>query len=166
MDGIETTRRIRNIVGPEVTIIIISAYDWEAIEGEAKAAGANLLVTKPLFKSTLISAFQEAKGNVQEPVRQDISKQFDFKDKRILVAEDNVINAEIAKSLLEHVSLLIKQKYNGPLPSAESGRMMFPNRRGSANGAVKEGNEKRPCRFTNSLAMTSSSSSFVMAHVQ
>jgi len=113
MDGIETTRRIRNIVGPEVTIIIISAYDWEAIEGEAKAAGANLLVTKPLFKSTLISAFQEAKGNVQEPVRQDISKQFDFKDKRILVAEDNVINAEIAKSLLEHVHFTVEIVPNG-----------------------------------------------------
>jgi signal transduction histidine kinase/DNA-binding NarL/FixJ family response regulator len=66
MDGVETTRRIRRIVGPDVTIIIISAYDWESIENEAKAAGANFLVTKPLFRSTLISAFERARGGSPE----------------------------------------------------------------------------------------------------
>jgi two-component system sensor histidine kinase/response regulator len=39
MDGIETTREIRRIVGPDVTIIIISAYDWQSIEAEAKRRG-------------------------------------------------------------------------------------------------------------------------------
>jgi PAS domain S-box-containing protein len=65
MDGMETTRAIRKIVGPDVTIIIISAYDWEAIEAEARAAGANLLISKPLFKSTLLSAFQRARGETE-----------------------------------------------------------------------------------------------------
>ena len=57
MDGIETVRRIREIVGPEVTIIIMTAYDWASIEHEARLAGVNLLMSKPMFKSSLISAF-------------------------------------------------------------------------------------------------------------
>ena len=43
MDGIETARRLRRIVGPEVTIIIMTAYDWISIEQEAKTAGSIFL---------------------------------------------------------------------------------------------------------------------------
>ncbi len=69
MDGIETARRIRAIVGPDVTIIIMTAYDWIAIEHEAKLAGVNLLMSKPMFKSTLVSAFSRALGDkeIQKP---------------------------------------------------------------------------------------------------
>jgi len=111
MDGIETTRQIRKIVGPDVTIIIITAYDWEPIEHEAKAAGANLLVTKPLLKTTLISAFQKAMGQTEEEeIPQD---QFDFRGKRLLVAEDNQLNAEIAKTLLENKNFEVEVVANG-----------------------------------------------------
>jgi two-component system sensor histidine kinase/response regulator len=112
MDGIETTRNIRKIVGPDVTIIIISAYDWEAIEVEAKAAGANMLISKPLFRSTLISAFQKAQGQSAE---KETAKKinFDFTGKRVLLAEDNQINAEIAKSLLESKNFIVDVAPNG-----------------------------------------------------
>ncbi len=66
MDGIETARRIRGIVGPEVTIIIMTAYDWISIEHEAKLAGVNLLMSKPMFKSSLVSAFTRALGKKEE----------------------------------------------------------------------------------------------------
>ena len=62
MDGIETARQIRRIVGPDVTIIIMTAYDWSSIEHEAKLAGVNLLMSKPMFKSSLVSAFSRAVG--------------------------------------------------------------------------------------------------------
>ncbi len=52
MDGIETARRIRADAGPEVTIIIMTAYDWSNIEHEARMAGVNLLMSKPMFKSS------------------------------------------------------------------------------------------------------------------
>ena len=55
MDGIETAREIRKIVGPEVTIIIMTAYDWVSIEQDAKKAGVNMLISKPLFKKSLTS---------------------------------------------------------------------------------------------------------------
>lgn len=111
MDGIETTREIRRIVGPDVTIIIITAYDWESIEAEAKAAGANMLISKPLLKSTLVSAFQKAKGQGEaEPLPEAA---FDFTGRRVLVAEDNQINAEIARSLLENKHFAVELATNG-----------------------------------------------------
>ena len=70
MDGIETARRIRAIVGPEVTIIIMTAYDWVAIEHEAKLAGVNLLMSKPMFKSSLVSAFSRALGEKEQQAQQ------------------------------------------------------------------------------------------------
>ena len=111
MDGVEATRELRKLVGPDVTIIIISAYDWESIEAEAKAAGANLLISKPLLKSTLISAFQKAKGQQEVEPERDLT--FDFSGKRVLVAEDNLINAEIAKDLLEAKNFKVDVAENG-----------------------------------------------------
>ncbi len=59
MDGIETTRRIRKAVGNDVPVIIISAYDWSNIEQEARAAGADAFISKPLFRSRLTRVFDE-----------------------------------------------------------------------------------------------------------
>jgi two-component system sensor histidine kinase/response regulator len=111
MDGLETTRQIRRIVGPDVTIIIITAYDWESIEIEAKAAGANLLISKPLLRSTLVSAFEKARGIAEAEHPQEPA--FDFTGKRVLVAEDNAINAEIAKCLLENKNFTVELASNG-----------------------------------------------------
>jgi len=111
MDGIETTRRIREIVGPDVTIIIITAYDWPSIEVEARAAGANLLISKPLFKSTLVSAFNAALGH-DEP-KEPAGFHFDFTGHRVLVAEDNTLNAEIAVGLLESKGFEVEVVGNG-----------------------------------------------------
>jgi len=111
MNGIETTQQIRKIVGPDVTIIIISAYDWQSIEAEARAAGANLMISKPLLKSTLVSAFERALGaeDAAEPVR----PAFDFTGRRVLVAEDNELNAEIARTLLESKHFSVELASNG-----------------------------------------------------
>ena len=111
MDGIETTREIRRIVGPDVTIIIISAYDWQSIEAEARAAGANMMVTKPLLRSTLISSFERALGDEKSAERQ--TPAYDFSGKRILVAEDNDLNAEIARTLLEDRHFSVEHASNG-----------------------------------------------------
>ena len=111
MDGLETTRQIRKVVGPDVTIIIITAYDWESIEAEARAAGANMLISKPLLKTTLVSAFEKARGISENEQQSKIN--FDFTGKRVLVAEDNAINAEIAKALLESKHFTIELAENG-----------------------------------------------------
>jgi CheY-like chemotaxis protein len=111
MDGLETTQQIRRIVGPDVTIIIISAYDWQSIEAEARAAGANLMISKPLLKSTLVSAFEKALG--EEDAAESEKPVLDFTGRRILVAEDNDLNAEIARTLLESRNFTVDLAPNG-----------------------------------------------------
>lgn len=65
MDGIETAREIRKVVGDDVTIIM-TAYDWSQIEKSARAASVNMFMQKPLFQSTLLSAFRKIYGSVIE----------------------------------------------------------------------------------------------------
>lgn len=113
MDGIETARRIRAIVGPEVTIIIMTAYDWASIEHEAKLAGVNLLMSKPMFKSSLVSAFSKALGEKEEQAQQPDIIDFDFTGKRILLAEDNALNTEVAVMLLESKGFTVDTAENG-----------------------------------------------------
>ena len=112
MDGIETARRIRKIVGPDVTIIIMTAYDWIAIEHEAKLAGVNLLMSKPMFKSSLISAFTRVL-NEKEEEKQVAADVYDFTGKRVLLAEDNQINTEVAVMLLESKGFTVDTSENG-----------------------------------------------------
>ena len=113
MDGLETARRIRAIVGPEVTIIIMTAYDWTAIEHEAKLAGVNLLMSKPMFKSSLISAFSKALGEKDERTQPVQEPDYDFTGRRVLLAEDNAINTEVAVLLLESKGFQVDTAENG-----------------------------------------------------
>ena len=113
IDGIETARRIRSMVGPEVTIIIVTAYDWGAIENEAMLAGVNLLMSKPMFKSTLVSAFSKALGEKEEEAQQTAVIDYDFNGKRILLAEDNALNTEVAMMLLENKGFTVETADNG-----------------------------------------------------
>ncbi|MEG0910156.1 MAG: response regulator [Ruthenibacterium sp.] len=112
MNGIETARQIRKIVGPEVTIIIMTAYDWIVIEHEAKMAGVNLLISKPTFKSSLISAFEKVFGEGGELIP-DVPQEFDFTGKRLLLAEDHPLNVEVAKKLLERKGFCVEHAENG-----------------------------------------------------
>ncbi|MBS7009365.1 response regulator [Anaerostipes sp.] len=113
MDGIETARRIRSIVGPEVTIIIMTAYDWTSIEHEAKLAGVNLLMSKPMFKASLVSAFTKVFCQREEEKEQKKEPDFDFTGKRVLLVEDNALNTEIAKMLLEGKGFDVETAENG-----------------------------------------------------
>ncbi len=81
MNGVETTREIRKQVGKDIPIIIISAYDWSEIELEAKSAGADAFISKPLFKSRMIHLFNELTGKNEDSatasnLKKDAEKQF------------------------------------------------------------------------------------------
>ena len=98
MDGVETTRRIREIVGNESAIIILTAYKWDDILEEALAAGVDSFLAKPLFAANVLEEFKAAAlkkmGNRKsEPV--------DLRGLKVLVAEDVEVNAEILQMILE-----------------------------------------------------------------
>ena len=125
MDGVETTRRLRKLVGPETTIIIITAYDWSAIEAEAREAGADAFIAKPLFPSTLCKTFASLYADRRQAVSDD---QVALPaGSRLLLVEDNALNLEIAKSLLEMHGLTVDTAENGleavrTFEKAEEGR--------------------------------------------
>ncbi len=113
MDGIETTRAIRKIVGPEVTIIIITAYEWTNIEQAAKNAGANSLMDKPIFKSSLAAAFTKTFQSKEKENIVNNLETFDFSNKCLLLVEDHPINAEVAKKLLTCKGFAVDIANNG-----------------------------------------------------
>lgn len=103
MDGIETARQIRQLVGPDTMIIMITAYSWSDIEEEAHEAGIDYFIAKPLFRSVIYDTF--AKLDRTESKQQYVEKTsldgFLLEGMRILLVEDNELNQEIAKTLLE-----------------------------------------------------------------
>jgi CheY-like chemotaxis protein len=116
MDGIETTKAIRRIIGEDTLIIIISAYDWSDIEQEARQAGANAFISKPLFKSRLAHLFNILVGNegeMQEIVPLQDFKEMDLSGYRLLLAEDNELNAEIAREILEMTGITVDLATDG-----------------------------------------------------
>lgn len=102
IDGIETTRRIREIAkDKDILVILITAYDVEEIREEALRVGANGVINKPLFESTIVEAIENAKNhNETYEVMKDGFAGKVFAGKRILIAEDNDLNLEIASELM------------------------------------------------------------------
>ena len=100
MDGVEVTRRIREIIGNETAIIILTAYNWDDVIEEAIAAGVDSFISKPLFSGNLIDEFKNAlrKKNLGSP-RQN--QKADLKGRKILLAEDMPVNAEIMMMVLQ-----------------------------------------------------------------
>ncbi len=115
IDGIETAKKLHGVLGANIPILLISAYDWAEIEDEARAAGISGFISKPLFKSTLfygLKQFTDVKNN-SEPVPAQSKKEVNLEGKRILVAEDNELNWEIAEVLLTSAGLLVDHAENG-----------------------------------------------------
>ncbi len=115
MDGLQTMREIRKQVGDNIPILIISAYDWSDIEEEAIKAGANGFISKPLFKSNLflgLSSFM-MKEDTEESQKNENKQR--FTGKRILLAEDNDLNWEIAEDILSEAGFELERAENGQI---------------------------------------------------
>lgn len=112
MDGIEVVRRIRALVGDQVPIVLISAYDWSDIEERAKDLGVDGFISKPLFRSTLYHAIAELLHVADAPVAHEDDNS-DIAGMRVLVAEDNDINWEIISMLLEMNGIEADHAENG-----------------------------------------------------
>jgi len=114
MDGIETTRKIREIIGRESAIVILTAYHFDEVLEEAMAAGIDSFLTKPLFAQNVLDEYKQVmmkKHDSVKPVRQKA----DLKGRRILLAEDVAINAEIIMMLLESKEIKCDHAENGAI---------------------------------------------------
>ncbi len=97
MDGVETTRRIRTIVGRDTPIIILTSYNWDDVADEAKEAGVDTFVPKPLFAGSVMDEFRAA---FKQKNAEMLKRHADLKGRRILLAEDMPVNAEIMMMIL------------------------------------------------------------------
>jgi CheY-like chemotaxis protein len=118
MDGIATAKAIRKEVGEDIPIIIISAYDWSEIEQEARKAGVNAFISKPLFKSRMVNLFNDLVGISKEKIEESNNalsslEKLNLSDKRVLLVEDNDLNLEIAKEILEFTGVTVECAKNG-----------------------------------------------------
>ena len=113
MDGLMVARHIRRIVDTDLPIILISAYDWNEFEAEAKEAGINGFIAKPLFKSTLYHGLKKYMGIDKK--RNEAEKNPDLSGRRILVAEDNDLNWEILSELLADIGMELEWAENGKI---------------------------------------------------
>ena len=113
MNGIEVARQIRSL-GDDTPIIILTAYDWNDIEEEAKAAGVTGFCSKPMFMSDLRDTLLNALGWSQrkkECALPDTS--VCYEGKKILLVEDNELNREIATEILSEYGFIIDMAENG-----------------------------------------------------
>ena len=123
MDGITAAREIRSRCGDETPILLISAYGWDEIQEEAVSAGITGFIAKPLFKSTLFYGLRPFAGSAAPAPGK---KTMDLRGRRVLVAEDNDLNWEIANDLLtEELGLTLEWAENGQV-CAERFRLSSP----------------------------------------
>lgn len=114
MNGIQVARKLRNHLGEEVPILLISAYDWSEFEDEAREAGINGFISKPLFRSTLFNNLCKYMG-IEESEDQEQEQDVELSGRRILLAEDNELNWEVAKELLSDLGLQLEWAEDGQI---------------------------------------------------
>ena len=113
MNGIETVRRIRRVIGNDKPIIILTAYDWTDIEAEAREAGVTAFCEKPLFMSELRDILSRPFRVSGENYKKE--QEIQFEGKRILLVEDNALNQEIAVTILEEAGFVVEVAEDGTI---------------------------------------------------
>ncbi len=116
VDGVKVVKAVKDELGDDSPVFSIFAYDWTDIEIEARRLGVNTFISKPLFKSRVVSAMHQMLGDIVEVKKETEIKKFmanDFKGRRALLVEDNELNTEIAKELLEMTGIHVECVANG-----------------------------------------------------
>ncbi|MBQ2159079.1 MAG: response regulator [Oscillospiraceae bacterium] len=112
MNGLETSAEIRSQFGGESTVVVLTAYNWDDIHEEAERVGVENFLTKPLFADKVIEAFERiARRNKMDLFRE--KKRVNLEGRRILLAEDMEINAEIMTDILEMENIRVDHAENG-----------------------------------------------------
>ena len=118
MDGIATARRIRECVGEDVTIIILTSFEFSEIEEEAREAGVDAFMAKPLFRSRLTATLRQFTSGKKEKNARNYLEDFaktDYTGKRLLLVEDNDLNREIATEILGMTGVTVETAENGKI---------------------------------------------------
>ncbi len=118
LDGIETARAIKQILGESVPIIMVSMTEWQQIEARAQGVGITRFLQKPLFNSMIFDTIAElvtGKGVIEQAATAEAPADGvpDLVGTTILVAEDIEINREIVAALLEGTGVALEFAEDG-----------------------------------------------------
>lgn len=114
VNGIEVVRRIRKETGESAPIIVLTAYDWSDIEEEAKDAGVTAFCSKPMFMSELRNCLNSVESDA-EKTENTVKIEAKRRTERILLAEDNELNQEIAVAILSEAGFNVEVAANGQI---------------------------------------------------
>ena len=110
MDGVEVTRQMRSIVGEDTPVIMLTAYSWDEVADIAEQAGVDAFISKPLFAGTILDEFR---GAFEKRGAGTASERTDLRGRRILLAEDVPVNAEIIMMMLGTREIEVDLAENG-----------------------------------------------------
>lgn len=114
MDGIETAKEIRKVIGNDSAIIILTAYKWDDVMQNALDAGVDSFIAKPLFASNILDEFKNAIDNKRKDGDRKEGKA-ELSGRRILLAEDVTVNAEIMTLVLSMREIEVDHALNGKI---------------------------------------------------
>ncbi len=114
MDGLEVARQIRRRYAKETTVIILTSFNWDEIMDDALHAGVDSFLAKPLFASNVIDEFERIARKNSMSLFQE-KRRADLKGRRILMAEDVEINAEIMEQIIMVRGAEIDHAVNGKI---------------------------------------------------
>ena len=105
---------IRKLYDKETTVIILTSFNWDEILDEAIHIGVDSFLAKPLFASNVLDEFERvARKNNMSLYKE--KKRARLKGRRILMAEDVFINAEIMRQIIMAREAEIDHAENGKL---------------------------------------------------
>lgn len=116
MDCMEIIRQVKRYGGEDLAVVIISAYDWSEVEMNARAAGATGFLTKPLFRSKLVAKLKEVTDGLSVEQKSNLLEKYtekDYREKRVLLVDDNDLNREIASEILRMTQVTVEEAANG-----------------------------------------------------
>ena len=113
MNGVEVARKIRAEVGPDLPVIVLTAYDWSEIESEARKAGVTAFLSKPFYRSKVSYLLRELSGEREPEELPSLDPAPDYAGRRVLLVEDNEMNREIARTLIEEMGIQVEEACDG-----------------------------------------------------
>ena len=112
IDGVEATRQMRKITPSDTVIIILTSYGWDVIVNAGIEAGVDSFISKPLFAATAIHEYKQAIESRMHP-GEEKTQRAELTGRRVLIAEDVAINAEILKTMLESRKIEVEHANDG-----------------------------------------------------
>ena len=114
-NGVEVSRKIRELYNNESAIIILTAYNWDDIVADAVEAGVDSFLSKPLFVSGILPELRQAAMRREQTAPPEETRRADLNGRRVLLAEDMPINAEIMLELLDMRGMTAEHAENGQI---------------------------------------------------